>query len=583
MLFAVVFMHELCQTQGRGRTLEVQMLRCISSLIPLNPWQCDDRGLLGHTLSFLIETLLYPSAPVCMTGLSRLQNAVVTGIPGSSICVPRQETFTTDGSVTYKVISLLRVASKSHPDLRRPPLAGITEMLLGDDPGQNVKATLRALSKGYASGIASQLLRVGRTHPFQQTSMSSLSSLLPLTLGPAIVGTHADSHDLPHAAVHKRIASLDSATPASKAIPQVPRRLSLQTQSSLPTLPSTSAEWNKAVSEVKRNYINRRYRACSARCCEILDNVKDVQTAVEPAYLIYLHFYAACSAEMLARPLNPSSPYRVKLLQQARSHYHRASELIRTADESVSRSARSSRSSSAATSRSSQHTPSSSLSSNNSSEVSSCLGSMYSPEDTIVTKLSPPPRPLPRDAPKKRVTFDDSHDKSDSEPNIRPDSPTLGLNCTLHAVKSPAEACSPSDIREQPRSRVLCSLPSTPEPPVEDDGGELSFSFIRERSIHRYCAILSTLRIQLASYLASIDAQLSPSVPATAGLRSRFSFSVPTRAASPEPLTSNDEMRAIQLRSRIERLRAAGWERPRFNARRYEELCDNVLSELSSY
>lgn len=296
-----------------------------------------------------------------------------------------------------------------------------------------------------------------------------------------------------------------------------------------------------------------------------------LQSAVEPAYLIYLHFYAACSVEMLARPLNPSSPYRVKLLQQARSHYHRASELIRTADESMSRS---SRSSSAATTRSSQHTPSSSLSSHGSSEVSSFMGSIYSPEDTIVTKLSPPPPPAPRHPAKKRVTFDDPDHEPNNEPNTRPDSPTLGLDCFPHAAQS-------SDVGESPRARVLCSLPSTPEPPIEDNGNELAFSFIRERSIHRYCAILATLRIQLASYLASIDAQLSPHAPAAAGLRSRFSFSVPARAASPESSALGDEMRILELRARIERLRAAGWERPRFNAQRYQELCDNVITELS--
>ncbi|KAL2757629.1 hypothetical protein ACRALDRAFT_1068171 [Sodiomyces alcalophilus JCM 7366] len=405
---------------------------------------------------------------------------------------------------------------------------------------------------------------------------------MPLPLGPATFGTHAVSNDLPHA-THKRIASLDSATPISKGKAQVPRRLSLQTQSPLPTLPNTPAEWNKAVAEVKRNYINRRYRSCSARCCEILDNVKDI-TAVEPAYLLYLHFYAACSVEMLARPLNPSSPYRIKLLQQARSHYHRASELIRTADESMSRS---SRPSSAATSRSGQHTPSSSFSSHGSSEVSSYMGSIYSPDDAIVTKLSPPPPLVPRHPAKKRVTFDDSHhepnDEPNYEPNVRPDSPTLGLDCSPHAAQLPCKTRHLPDASEQPRTRLLCSLPSTPEPPAEDGGAELAFSFVRERSIHRYCAILATLRIQLASYLASLDAQLTPYALAGAGVRSHFSFSMPARAASPESLTLDDEMRSLQLRARIERLRAAGWERPRFNAQRYKELCDSVLTELSSY
>lgn len=101
-----------------------------------------------------------------------------------------------------------------------------------------------------------------------------MSDLILLALDPAIAGNHALSNESPPA-THKRITSLDSATPTFKGKIQVPRRLSLQTQSPLPILPKTLAEWNKAVAEVKRNYINRRYRPCSARCCEILDNVKD--------------------------------------------------------------------------------------------------------------------------------------------------------------------------------------------------------------------------------------------------------------------------------------------------------------------
>lgn len=36
---------------------------------------------------------------------------------------------------------------------------------------------------------------------------------------------------------------------------------------------------------------------------------------MEPAYLIYLHFYAAISMEMSARALHASSPYRTTVLR----------------------------------------------------------------------------------------------------------------------------------------------------------------------------------------------------------------------------------------------------------------------------
>lgn len=53
------------------------------------------------------------------------------------------------------------------------------------------------------------------------------------------------------------------------------KRLSQQAPTPLPVLPYTAADWSKAVAEVKRQYVNRRYRPCSVRCSEILDNIKN--------------------------------------------------------------------------------------------------------------------------------------------------------------------------------------------------------------------------------------------------------------------------------------------------------------------
>lgn len=39
--------------------------------------------------------------------------------------------------------------------------------------------------------------------------------------------------------------------------------------------PTTPAQWKKALAEVKREFANRKYRQCSMRCTEILDDVKD--------------------------------------------------------------------------------------------------------------------------------------------------------------------------------------------------------------------------------------------------------------------------------------------------------------------
>jgi hypothetical protein len=43
---------------------------------------------------------------------------------------------------------------------------------------------------------------------------------------------------------------------------------------------------------------------------------------------------------------------------------------------------------------------------------------------------------------------------------------------------------------------------------------------------------------------------------------------------------SIDAGRSPELQARIERLRAKGWERKRFDARRYEELRENAVADL---
>lgn len=57
------------------------------------------------------------------------------------------------------------------------------------------------------------------------------------------------------------------------------RRQSQQIPASLPTIPFSSAEWKKAIAEIKQYHVTRRFRACSARCNEILTNIKNIVSA----------------------------------------------------------------------------------------------------------------------------------------------------------------------------------------------------------------------------------------------------------------------------------------------------------------
>jgi hypothetical protein len=422
------------------------------------------------------------------------------------------------------------------------------------------------------------------------------------------------------------------------------KRLSQATPSTLPVLPYTRAEWRKAISEIKAQHISRRYRACSARCAEILGNLKDV-SQVEPVYLIYLHFYAAASMEMCTRPLPLTSPYRISLLQQARAHYERATSLIQAAEDSV---ATKTRSSSSTSSRSSFfHSPSSSLSSRTwtiDTSMSSPTNSICSFEDLAARRSQSPRHQRPCSASPKRVkkvSFSlpcslpsptTLHSPSPSacspnplpspsrlssradfrfpEPIIRPDSPTLGFDDEYFHTGAALR-----ELPELPKPKIM-ELPLKPESDLlrqEDDEEDAEFHII-ERSVHRYNETLSSLRAQLARHSENLQALLNRSTSAQASEmlllseagRSRVSVS-PTSAtsaaattfgkrssslpqgqllspASPASLrtsTSSADLRALDKQARIERLRKTGWQRKRFDAARSERLAEEVLAELA--
>ncbi|TQV99665.1 hypothetical protein V2A60_005119 [Cordyceps javanica] len=326
------------------------------------------------------------------------------------------------------------------------------------------------------------------------------------------------------------------------------RRLAAKALPPLRDTPYTALDWKRALAELKRDYSNRRYRPCSSRCIELL---KSAQTSdnTQPAYLIYLHFYAATSLEMQARSLHAGSSYRLKLLEEAREHYAMASQTSEEADKNSFQIALRPTS------------PSSSLP----SPIESCL----SHESTSTRMSSPTPSTTSnhgtRIKTKKRVAF---ADEIEYNPPVRPDSPTLGFSDPGNGCTSPYP-----DIPLDPLPPCVQTIPDacpafSPTPSVDGDEfpqdmshEELPTSESRE-SVERYCTILSSIQRQITSHIVAIDREITASLSAKP--------SVP----------ADEEMRALELRSRIERLRANGWKRKRFDAKRYEEFCEQVMADL---
>ncbi|KAK0729063.1 hypothetical protein B0T21DRAFT_413166 [Apiosordaria backusii] len=355
--------------------------------------------------------------------------------------------------------------------------------------------------------------------------------------------------------------------------PKPVKRLSLPAPAPLPMVPYSPAEWKKAITEIKRHHIEKRHRACSARCVEILNGIKE-KSQIEPVYLIYLHFYAATSLEICARPLPSSSQVRTDLLHQARSHFNRASALINAAEESVVSKVRSS--SSVSSRGSSCHSPSSSISSRAwtpetpTESVSSCED--LSGRDSSPKRVKKVSFSLPKEEPIQIEI---------PEPMIRPDSPTLGFDdfyfsSPVLQQKLPEPPVSPKfqeveyplhTIHEsEDENENELPSPSPSETSEEDDEN----TYMISQTVDRCCEHLSGLRKQLNRHSANLDQWLrSPQPP---------SLVATTRARSG---SAAEELRMLDKQARIERLRKINWERRRFDPTRYEELCEEVMAELS--
>ncbi|GAB0131662.1 hypothetical protein EsDP_00000124 [Epichloe bromicola] len=274
------------------------------------------------------------------------------------------------------------------------------------------------------------------------------------------------------------------------------------------------------------------------------------QGNAHPVHLVYLRFYAATALEMQARAIHHSSPFRTTLLEQAYDHYSSAFDLASQADQEISR-------------------PSSRI--NTFSRLRSAHGSNVS-GSTASTRMSSPVPSLgsldgtfqspPK---KKKVAF---CDELMTEPIIRPDSPTLGFDEWLG--RSSPEPVFPESILKSVKHTPMPTPITTAPILVEDvlSSPDLSEAedmdpFFQTRSIHRFCTILSSIRRQITSHMTTLDIEIA-------------ACQIPTA-----PVHTNQEMRALDIKARIERLRASGWKRARFDVQRYETLRENALADMT--
>ncbi|KAJ5093580.1 hypothetical protein N7456_009441 [Penicillium angulare] len=107
---------------------------------------------------------------------------------------------------------------------------------------------------------------------------------------------------------------------------------------STPPPPRTSKDWKRALMDIKRLYLRRLYKQCSARCVKLLDNADKENVGaiilmscassfglmliyelmqIHPLYRTFLTFYAAISYEFLGRAAHLYSDSKIRLLSLA--------------------------------------------------------------------------------------------------------------------------------------------------------------------------------------------------------------------------------------------------------------------------
>ncbi|KAG5922940.1 hypothetical protein E4U42_005126 [Claviceps africana] len=388
-----------------------------------------------------------------------------------------------------------------------------------------------------------------------------MTSLIPLALGNECCAAR-DIGCLPsHENLLNRFPSVPSRSQSVRSslqplyLEQKTRQPKTEPVANYRAAPLTSMEWKTTLGEIKREYMNRRFRQCSTRCHEVLA-LGDKLDQAHPIHLVYVRFYAATALEMQARAVHHSSPSRASLLKQAYDHYSIASDLASQADQQASNLSSRARVDSFSLARLHSPTGSHVSDSTTSTRMSSPTPSLGSRHDTF--------KPTPK---KKKVAFCDEPAFCDelmtTEPIIRPDSPTLGFDDWLG--RSSPEPILPESILKpvkQPSRPMSPFIAQDALPPTPDLGDMDTDPFFHTRSVHRFCTILSSLRRQITSHMTTLDIEIT-------------ACQIPTAPAFTSP-----EMKALDIQARIERLRACGWKRPRFNVQRYETLRENALADM---
>ena len=297
---------------------------------------------------------------------------------------------------------------------------------------------------------------------------------------------------------------------------------------------------------------------------------------------------------MQCRNLHHASPARLGLFKEAQTHYHAASKLVSSEEHIVSNLTILSLSPSSTMMDSPQHSPTFSHHSHSTRLSSPCPSEeplekdqkdndekivkqvRFEDEDTCMAESSTT-EPKDISLPKAESEADEDLDGATFS---RPDSPTLGFDDWLgrsspDLIVPPLQPLTPTspEVAEIEVAQPEQEQPEQSEIKVEEDEEEdLSsslFSTLSQKdpyelcaSVHRYRDILASLQEQITSHQSFIEKEIASSQN-------------PNRYFS----EGNEAVRKMELQARIERLKANGWNRKRFDVAKYEALRERALAD----
>ncbi|KAL8963286.1 MAG: hypothetical protein Q9193_000426 [Seirophora villosa] len=319
-------------------------------------------------------------------------------------------------------------------------------------------------------------------------------------------------------------------------------------------------DWQNGLERVKARYWNGHWKECATLCQELLGDARHSSQS-SPLRATCLHFYAAICYDSIARATNDFSKEKIRFLEYAKHSYNAAKvSLPPTQEDAWGEGACNNRAS---------LTPDSAFLQTPEYQTPTKRGSTH-PKDVFPTFTPIPQRRFARESigaliPSPLHVHRMSEPRSSLQITPPRPNPAAGLRTNVFRTSQGYPPCTP------PRKVIPSSPPCFfPKRRRSVTFSASSFQWLQHRSTQRYNAHLTGFAELLQGHIDNLEELISKVRDVHADRRVK-------RLAS---FGADGEARTADLRERIVRLRAKGWERERFAAERYQELCAMALAEL---